>query len=132
MPAAATRGHTQDGRDRVTQSGGAVIGYDGRSDLNSDGVNTYAHDTYNHLFAFNSTATLRGDPLDRLMAVTDLANGVATTDSRWFRYYRSEIAAIYVANQSGNSVAVQTITVTHCATHRKMSYCNYLDGLSHC
>ena len=29
------------------------------------------------------------------MAVTDLANGVATTDSRWFRYYGSRLLAEY-------------------------------------
>lgn len=94
-PAPATRGYTLDGQNRVTQSGGNAIGYDGQSNLNSDGVNSYSYDTYNHLYAFNSTATLRGDPLDRLMAVTDLANGVATTDSRWFRYYGSRLLAEY-------------------------------------
>ena len=94
-PAAATRAYTLDGQNRVTMSAGNAISYDGRSNLASDGVNTYSYDTYNHLNAFNSTATLRGDPLDRLMAVTDLANGVATTGSRWFRYDGSRLLAEY-------------------------------------
>ncbi len=106
-PAATMRGYALDGQNRVTQSGAAAIGYDGRGNLNSDGVNSYAYDTYNHLSAFNGTASLRGDPLDRLMAVTDFANGVATTDSRWFRYYGSRLLAEYGTLSQNNGVLYQ-------------------------
>ncbi len=96
--------YTVNGQNELTKVGGATVTYDGRGNLSSDSSNSYGYDADNNLTSFNSTATLKSDPAGRLMAVTDLSGGTATTGSRWFRYDGVNLLAEYGMVGSDNGV----------------------------
>ncbi len=100
--AAGSRSYTINGQNQVTVSAGNTLSYDGRGNLSSDSVNSYGYDSDNNLISFNSTSTLRSDPVGRLMEVTDLSGGVATTASRWFRYDGASLLAEYGMTSADN------------------------------
>jgi RHS repeat-associated protein len=94
----ATRNYTINSLNQVTQTtspGTTTYGYDGRGNLNSDGVNSYAYDLDNNLTSFSWTTSLQSDPVGRLTAVLDWSGGQTTIASRWFRYGGSSLLAEY-------------------------------------
>lgn len=93
---AASRAYTSNALNQLTTSGSLTLNYDGRGNLASDGVNTYGYDVTNHLTTTSAGATLRYDPLGRLMEVR-----TGTTAAYWLRYSGPNVLAEYDSANNG-------------------------------
>ena len=69
--AASNVSYAANGLNQYSTVGGTTFGYDGRGNLNSDGLNTYAFDAENRLTTAGGahTAALTYDPLGRLFQI---------------------------------------------------------------
>ncbi len=90
----ANRAHAPNGINQYSTVAGTTFGYDGNSNLTSDGTTTYVYDPENRLVTASGghTATLTYDPLGRLYRV------VGTSTDTTFVYDGDALVAEYAAN----------------------------------